>query len=553
MLATIRRDAPIEFYLPEKTWKDGFDMEKAERAFRELEFRTLGNRLKEVLNKSRQPTVDNPQVTDARQGEEKTGQLTFVQADDHMPSQAEVEEVGLALWIINSNLTNPTLDDILQFGQTKDFVKAKEIILSEIKKRELAFVYEEIEKPLIPIIKKMEERGVRIDKEKLAELSKTYHKELDRLEKEIWKYADEEFNVSSPKQVGEILFVKMGLSVKNQKKTSTGLKSTRESELEKMRDLHPIIGKILEHRELAKLLSTYIDNIPTLLDKNNRLHTSLRQTGSTTGRMSSTNPNLQNIPVKTELGRNIRHAFVAEDGFSLASIDYSQIELRIAAILSEDPKFLDIFHKEEDVHRAVASYVFNVPIEKVDKSMRNKAKTINFGILYGMGVNALRQNLGGTREEAQTFYNEYFKRFTGLAAYLEEVKSNAAKKGYTETLFGRRRYFEGIKSKIPYIRAGAERMAINAPIQGTAADVMKLAMKEIANWIEKEKIGDDVHMILQVHDELLFEIRKGKEEEIAPKLKEIMENVMPKEKSKGVVCRAHMAVGPSWGDMEEIS
>src|SRR3989344_7949805 len=226
----------------------------------------------------------------------------------------------------------------------------------------------------------------------------------------------------------------MGLGIKNQKKTTTGMKSPRESELEKLKDSHPIVGKILSYRELAKLLSTYIDAIPALLDKKDRLHTKLSQTGTTTGRMSSTTPNLQNIPIRTELGRNIRNAFIAEKGYIFVSIDYSQIELRVAAILSGDEKLIEIFRKEEDVHSAVATYVFGVPADKVDKGMRTKAKTINFGILYGMGVNALRQNLGGTREEAQKYLGDYFREFSGLAKYIEEVKESAAESGYTETL-----------------------------------------------------------------------------------------------------------------------
>jgi len=541
MLATIRRDVPIDFSLPLKTWKETFSTEGADKLFKDLEFRTFGARLHSILSGETAP-----------KGEAAPAQLSLGGETGETIPPHEIEEAALALWVLNSNITNPTLEDVLRYADTKDFSKAKEMILSEIKKQDLSFVYEEIERPLIPIIHKMENYGVAVDRKHLEKLSKEYHKKLSSLEQSIWKDAGQEFNIASPKQMGEILFNKMGLSAKNQKKTSTGMKSTRESELEKMKDLHPIIPRILEYRELAKLLSTYIDAIPTLLDSGDRLHTHLHQTGSTTGRMSSTDPNLQNIPIRTELGRNIRHAFVAEKGFTLASLDYSQIELRIAAILSEDPKFLEIFQTEQDVHMAVASYVFKVKAAEVDKAMRTKAKTINFGVLYGMGVNALRQNLGGTREEAQIFYNEYFKRFSGLAQYLDKVKEEAMRKGYTETLFGRRRYFEGVTSKIPYIRASAERMAINAPIQGTAADVMKLAMRAIGEWILKEKLEEDVRMILQVHDELLFEIRTGKEKEIAESLRTLMESVLPAEKAHGVVCRANAAVGPSWGEMSEL-
>lgn len=539
MLATIRRDAPITFALPQSVWKDSFDIKTAEELFQELEFRTMTARLKETLFG------------------EKTTKETISQASLNSEfnkgvSTQDIEEVSLGLWVLDSNITNPTLDDILHFAKTKDFAVARTRIHEEIAKRNSTFVYEHIEKPLIPIIKKMENRGVKVNTGYLKRLSTDYHRTLSMLEQKIWKEAGKEFNINSPKQLGEILFDHLGLSVKNQKKTSTGMKSTRESELEKMKDLHPIIPSILEYRELQKLLSTYIDNIPLMLDGENRLHTNLRQTGTTTGRMSSTNPNLQNIPIKTELGRNIRNAFISEEGFTLVAFDYSQIELRIAAILSGDPKFLKVFQEDQDIHQAVASFVFQVPPERVDKEMRRKAKVINFGILYGMGVNALRQNLGGTREEASHFYAEYFKRFTGLAQYLDKVKSDAERKGYTETLFGRRRYFEGLRSKIPYIRASAERMAINAPIQGTAADIIKLAMGHINELIEKEKLSDDVFMILQVHDELVFEIRDNRVESIVSKIRECMENALPKEKGNGVVCRVNIQAGPSWGEMKEL-
>lgn len=540
MLATIRRDAPIKFVLPEKIWKDTLDPETVKNLFAELDFRTLGARLTQVL------TGEKPEKKESIQ------QPSFNSVSNEFVSTPEVEEVALALWVLDSNITNPTLDDILHFAKTKDFAKAKEAILGELKKRNLEFVFNEIEKPLIPVVESMEKWGIKVDKKYLTVLSKEYHATLAKLEKEIWKQAGIEFNINSPKQMGEVLFEKMNLGVKNQKKTSTGQKSTRESELEKMKDTHPIIASILEYRELAKLLSTYIDNLPLMLDQNDRLHTSLRQKGTTTGRMSSTNPNIQNIPIKTELGRNIRKAFIAEKGFSLLSLDYSQIELRVAAILSGDKKLLEIFRNNEDVHSAVASEVFGVPQEKVDKEMRRKAKVINFGILYGMGVNALKANLGGTREEAQTFYGEYFKKFDGLAQYLDQIKADAERKGYTETLFGRRRYFEGIKSKIPYIKASAERMAINAPFQGTAADLIKLSMKEVFAWIHSEGLHEDVRLLLQVHDELVLEVKDSLVVRAGTEIKKIMEGVLPKEKSRGVPIVANASFGPNWNETKEL-
>ena len=361
-----------------------------------------------------------------------------------------------------------------------------------------------------------------------------------------------DFNVSSPKQLGEVLFEKMGLKVKNQKKTASGSFSTKESELEKLKDLHPIIGKILEYREFDKLLGTYIDTIPKLLDTNDRLHTTLMQAGTTTGRMSSHNPNIQNIPMRSELGKNIRRAFIAEKGFKIVSFDYSQIELRIAAFLSQDEKLLDIFRSKTDVHKAVAAQVFKVEEKDVTSEMRGRAKTINFGILFGMGVTALQTNLKCTRAEAQQFLNDYFATFTGLAQYLDRVKSEAGRNAYTTTYFGRRRYFEGLKSKIPYVVAMAERMAINAPIQGTEADIIKLAMVNIYKWIKSEGLENNVRLLLQVHDELVFEIKEDKVKEVVPKIKESMERVeIPEDKDK-IVCVAEAEAGENWLEMTEV-
>ncbi len=398
----------------------------------------------------------------------------------------------------------------------------------------------------------MEKFGVKIDKKELETLSKDYHKELSKLEKKIWELAGGEFNVNSPKQLGEILFVKLGLKPKNQKKTGSGAMSTKESELEKMRDMHPIIPFVFEYRELQKLLSTYIDVIPNLLDENNRLHAKFLQAGTTTGRMSSSDPNLQNIPNSSDLGRNIRKAFITEKGSKLLAFDYSQAELRIAAFLSDDTKLIDIFKKGEDVHTVVASEVFGVSLEKVDKEMRRRAKVINFGIMYGMGVNALKGNLGSTREEAQKYLEEYFNKFSGLAKYLENIKLEAKEKGYTETLFGRRRYFEGIKSKIPFIRAMAERMAINAPIQGTEADFIKLAMSKVDEFLVKEKLDGKVKLILQVHDELVYETEEDLVNIVAPKIKNIMESLVPPAKTKGIIMKTDVSVGDDWKEMVKI-
>ena len=583
MLATIRRDAPITFVLPDKTFKENLDIKKVTKLWMELEFRTLVQRLqKAVGGASRsdseaqkiggpsdevvsQPRSSSPTITEesaktsllsAADGGQ-TGVL-FRSASERVATPPVTEAVrardfnqtAVALWLVNSNLTNPTLEDMLNFANTDSYEEAKSTIFKELDKRNVRKVYETIELPLIPITEKMERRGIKVDHILLKDLSQKYHAEANRLEKAIWKHAGMEFNVSSPKQLGEVLFDKLNLTAKNMKKTAGGARSTKESELEKLRDLHPIVPMIFEYRELTKLLSTYIDAIPPLLGEDKRLHSHLVSAGSTTGRMASINPNLQNIPIRSDLGKAIRHAFIAEKGFKLCSFDYSQMELRIAAFLSGDEKMIEIFKEGKDVHSSVASFVFGVPQEQVTAEMRRQAKAINFGMIYGMGVTSLQKSIGTTRPEAQKFYDDYFKTFSTLAAYLNEVKAETARKGFTETFYGRRRYFEGINSKLPFIRAAAERMAINAPIQGTEADIIKIAMIHIDDYITKNKLDADVYALLQVHDELVYEIRESLAEKVSKDIEKIMESVISLADTRGIRMKAEAALGNTWGELK---
>lgn len=534
MLATIRRDAPVVFQIPTHTWRDNLDTKPILALFAELGFRTLASRIQTLFG----GTV---------QDEEFVG-------EDIDP--AEVQETALALWLISSDTTNPTVDDILQYGRGKSettFQGARRRILEELKDRGLEHIYTDIELPLRGVLRKMETTGITIDVAYLGTLSKKMHEELESLEHTIHTHAGVTFNINSPKQLGEVLYDTLGLKPKNQKRTAGGQRSTRESELEKLANDHPIIAGILRYRELQKLTGTYVDPIPTLVGADGRLHTTFLQAGTTTGRMASQNPNIQNIPIRTEEGRAIRRAFVAQKGWKLVAIDYSQIELRIAAFLSGDKKMIEIFKNGEDVHRGVAARVFNVPEKEVTAEMRRQAKIINFGILYGMGVNALRANLGEetTRAEAQEFLNAYFNTFTRLAEYLEETKANARANGYTETFFGRRRYFPGMNSSAPFIRAQAERMAINAPVQGTSADITRIAMVEIDTHIQTKKLEKDVRMLLQVHDELVFEVRTACLEEVIPPLVSIMESVIPPTKTLGVPILVEVKVGDNWEEMEK--
>ncbi len=541
VLATIRRDAPIDWKLPEKTWKEGIDIEKASELFAELEFRTMTSRLKTLLGQ-------------AGAGEGVADMKNETVAAPAIPASefgtTKFREACLMLWLINSTLTDPKAEDLLNFTKANSLDHAYTILSGELSKRGLTKVFEDIEKPLIPVVDRMKETGVHIDGAYLKKLGEEYHKELATLEKSIWRMADMEFNIASPKQLGEVLFTKLGL--KSKKKTAGGALSTKESELEKLLDEHPIVGEILKYRELAKLLGTYIDTIPTLLDADSRIHPTSIQSGAVTGRMATKDPSIQNIPNRSELGRKIRNAFIAPKGWKLLAFDYSQIELRIAAFLSKDEKFIDIFRRGEDVHAAVAAQVFGVPVESVTKAMRNQAKVINFGVMYGMGVTALQKNMGVDRKTAQKFYNDYFEKFHGLAGYLDSVKAAAERNGYTETYFGRRRYFEGLKSKLPFIRAAAERMAINAPIQGTEADIVKIAMIRIAAYLREKKLDDSVHILMQVHDEIVLEARDAVAEKIIPDIKKIMESIISPKDIFGITISTEAKVGDNWGEMEKV-
>lgn len=535
-LATIRLDAPIAFSIPKKPWKEAVDLPKVYAMFDEFGFRSLKERVRTALG------------------------ATGIEPDE-IEEEAVIEDVDptklaeacVMLWLISSEFTNPSLEDILAFTKKQKFDDAYAELGTQLSKLgRVKDVYEKMEKPLVPVLQKMKEHGVLIDPKALAVLNKKYAAELALIEKRIYKAAGREFNVGSPKQLGEVLYDELKITPERMKRTAGGQRSTKESELEKMRDQHAIIGDILEYRELKKLLSTYIENLPPLLDKQNRLHGTFIQTGAATGRMASTDPNLQNIPIQSERGRAIRHAFVAPKGFTLVALDYSQIELRIAAILSGDEKLIQIFKSGRDVHREVAAMVFKVAPEKVDAEMRRRAKVINFGILYGMGSNALKIQLGSSTAEAHQFLDDYFNTFTTLAQYLEKTKGFARKNGYTETMFGRRRQFPEMKSPLSWVKAQAERMAINAPIQGTQADIIKLAMVEADKVLTKKGESENAYLLLQVHDELVYEIKNEKVKELATEIKRIMESVLSEKDALGVPVTAEMKSGPNWGDMTPL-
>ena len=391
-------------------------------------------------------------------------------------------------------------------------LKLKNILEKELETNGVKELFEEIEMPLVPVLAYIERNGVRIDTEALKETSRHFTIRMREIEEEIYKLAGTEFNVSSPKQVGEVLFDRLKI-VEKAKKTKTGQYVTSEEVLESLKGKHEIVGKILEHRGLKKLLGTYIDALPELINpKTGRIHTSFNQTVTATGRLSSSNPNLQNIPVRNDDGKEIRKAFIPDDGCEFFSADYSQIELRIMAHLSEDENMIEAFREEQDIHAATAAKIYKINIDEVTREQRSKAKTANFGIIYGISVFGLAERLNVERKEAKELIDGYFENYPKVKAYMDESIRSARDKGYIETIFKRKRYLPDINSRNAVVRGYAERNAINAPIQGSAADIIKVAMIRIYKRFMDEGIKSK--MILQVHDELNFSVLREEKEKV---------------------------------------
>jgi len=403
---------------------------------------------------------------------------------------------------------------------------------------ELVSVFKEIELPLVPVLAKMEQTGALIDPDLLHEQSSEIATRLEELEIKAHEVAGQAFNLSSPKQLQEILFVKLELPVL--KKTPKGQPSTAEPILQELALDYELPRLIMEHRSLSKLKSTYTDKLPEMIQKTGRIHTSYHQAVTATGRLSSTDPNLQNIPIRTAEGRRIRQAFIAPEGYKLIAADYSQIELRIMSHLSQDPGLLEAFANNKDVHKATAAEVFEVALDEVTGEQRRRAKAINFGLIYGMSAFGLAKQLGIGRPEAQKYIQRYFERYPGVRTYMENTREMAREKGYVETLFGRRLYLPDIKASNAMMRQAAERTAINAPMQGTAADIIKRAMIEMHAWLKDTKL--DIKMILQVHDELIFEVKESDLSAAQEKILDIMENTS----SIDVPLLVEAGIGDTW-------
>jgi DNA polymerase-1 len=558
MLATIRTDVPIDAQIPEKVWSDDFDKEKSQKIFLKYEFRNMMSRFDpnyvKPTNTITKNTANIVKSKKSESVESKTIKSNQPDLFSEPVDKTKLEEARLMVWLLNSDRTNADISTILIDAGADNFDEAHKLLKERLQKeKSLLWLYENVEHPLINIVEKMSQHGIKLDVPYLKDFSESITKELKKIESEIVELAGEDFNVNSPKQLSHILFVVLNLSTKGLKKRKDGLYSTDIDTLSKLANDHPIINKMLVYREKEKLRSTYIDAWLGLVDKNDSIHPTFILTGAATGRFASTNPGVQNIPIGGNYGTEIRRGFVARSGYTLMAFDYSQIELRIAALLSQDEYLLKVFTDGRDIHNEVASRVFGVSSSEVTKDMRRRAKVINFGILYGMGSTALAKEIGITRTEAKDMIDKYFSQFPKIAQYMDKVITDAKRLGYTETLFGRRRQIPGLKSNAPFIRAMAERMATNAPIQGTAtADIIRIAMVNIEKSLKENKLDDKIFPILQIHDELVFEVQDEYIDQAKVLIKEIMEQGIDKKflgNLKPVPIIAECHIGKNWGDM----
>ena len=398
--------------------------------------------------------------------------------------------------------------------------KLYEKMLKKLNEDNSISLLENIEMPLVKVLADMQYNGIYVDKQELIDYGNTIKQQIEDLTKQIYELAGEEFNINSPKQLGEILFEK--LSLPSVKKKKNGY-STDVDVLEKIKSEHPIIEKILEYRSLMKLNSTYVEGLlPYINEIDNKIHSYFHQTVTATGRISSTEPNLQNIPTRLELGKRIRKAFKPQQGYIFLDADYSQIELRILAHISQDKHMIEAFRKDEDIHKQAASKVLNIPIEEVTKEERSKAKAVNFGIVYGISDFGLAEQIGVTRKKAKEYIEQYLEKYNGIKNFMEEIVEEAKEKGYVETLFHRRRYIPEIKSNSYVVRQFGNRAAMNTPIQGTAADIMKIAMIEVFNKLSTNGLKSKI--VLQVHDELIIETLEEEKEQVKKILQDSMEN-----------------------------
>ena len=423
-----------------------------------------------------------------------------------------------------------------------------EILTGELQQREQSKLFHDLEMPLLPVLAEMELTGIALDVDWLHQLSRELTSRLEALQESIFRHAGGEFNVNSTQQLSEVLFDRLGLPTRGARKMKSGYYSTRAAVLESLQGEHPILDDILEYRELTKLQSTYVDALPTMVNpRTGRVHTSYNPTGAVTGRISSNNPNLQNIPIRTEEGRRVRRAFVAMDGWRLLGADYSQVELRVMAHVSGDQGMIDAFKRGEDIHATTAAAVYGVPLDGVTYEMRSIAKAVNFGLIYGQSAFGLARQLGMSVDSAQAFIDRYFERFPGVHTYMDQIQADAARKGYVETLLNRRRFFPELTTGSHASvrdRQASVRMAINTPIQGSAADIIKLAMIRMHRALAETGLRS--RMLLQVHDEVVLEVPEEEIEVATELVRRTMEDAI----ELVVPLKVDVETGPNWLDMK---
>lgn len=529
-LATIRTDVPITLNEAQLAKKEP-NIEALTALYRELEFNTLLRKINLAgLTSTTSPATPTAPAKKAKPAD--PAQLDLFgfgeeSADTQTPNPPTFDTVEnrLCQYLLNPEVAfNPYKEP------NWDALKAD---------ADLWNLYNEVELPLVPVLREMEEAGVRINVDKLKQAETALTEELNALEQRIYELADETFNINSPKQVGELLFDKLKLDAKA-KKSKNGQYSTSEEVLMGLKERHEIVGLILEQRELKKLISTYIAALPGYIAADGKIHTTYNQTVTATGRLSSSNPNLQNLPIRSERGKLIREAVIPDEGCLFLSADYSQIELRLMAHFSQDEHMLAAFRSGQDVHAATAARIYGLPIEQISKDQRRKAKTANFGIIYGISAFGLAQQLDCSRTEAKQLIDDYFAAFPKVISYIESQKELARQKGYAETLFGRKRYLPDIHSQNATVRSFAERNAVNAPIQGTAADIIKMAMVSIHRKLKEEKL--QAQMIMQVHDELNFNVPTNE----VDRVRDIVVTEMQNAVHLSIPLIAECGVGENW-------
>lgn len=543
-LATIRTDVPIALDESLLAKKEP-NLDALTKLYQDLEFNTLLRKLSPVSSPSSTSSPSSPSSISSPSSTSRASRkpnppadqnqldLFATAEDEQSPSLEGREGVGL-FDTIENRLCQYLLNPEVAFNPNKepdwDALKAD---------ADLWNLYNEVELPLVPVLREMEAAGVRIDVPKLKQAETALTEELNALEQRIYALAGEPFNINSPRQVGELLFDKLQLDSKA-KKSKTGQYSTSEEVLVALKDKHEIVGLILDYRELKKLISTYISTLPGYIAADGKIHTTYNQTVTATGRLSSSNPNLQNLPIRSERGRFIREAVIPDEGCLFLSADYSQIELRLMAHFSQDEHMLAAFRSGQDIHAATAAKIYGLPIDQVTKDQRRKAKTANFGIIYGISAFGLAQQLDCSRSEAKQLIDDYFAAFPRVISYIESQKELARQKGYAETLFGRKRYLPDIHSHNATVRSFAERNAVNAPIQGTAADIIKMAMVSIHRRLKEENL--QTQMIMQVHDELNFNVPVTE----VDRVREIVVSEMQNAVHLSIPLIAECGVGENW-------